>query len=259
MSPGEAQAGAGVAVPAPEAALSVIIPAYNEAGRLPPHLSGVLAYLRAHYPAFELIVVDDGSQDQTAAAVQAALAGEPRARLLAYVPNRGKGYAIRTGVLASRGAAVVFLDADMSTPIAEIPEALRRLEQADIVIGSRDLPSSDIRAQPPLYRRLASELFKWVRCLMVGLWSISDTQCGFKAYRGSVARQLFALARVDRFMFDVEILYLAERAGLRIVEMPVLWTDAAGSKVRFWEGLVNMIRDLWRIRQLHRQRPVIAH
>ena len=252
------EAGPGPSAPAPEVVFSVIIPAYNEARRLPPHTSSLLAYLRAHYPAFELIVVDDGSQDDTAGLVRAALAGEPRARLLAYQPNRGKGYAIRTGVLASQGAAVVFQDAGMSTPIEEIPAALTRLEQADIVVGSRDLPSSKIRAQPPLYRRLASELFKWVRFLMVGLWSISDTQCGFKAFRGPVARQLFALARVDRFMFDVEILYLAERAGLRIVEIPVLWTDAAGSKVRFWEGLVNMVRDLWRIRRLHRQRPVIA-
>src|SRR5262245_26410282 len=102
------QAAGGMGAGVPETALTVIIPAYNEAGRLPQHLSGVLAYLRARYPDFELMVVDDGSQDETAAAVQAALASEPRARLLAYRPNRGKGYAIRTGVLASHGAAVVF-------------------------------------------------------------------------------------------------------------------------------------------------------
>ncbi len=249
---------AGSGAPSPEVALSVIIPAYNAARRLPPHLGSVLAYLRAHYPAFELIVVDDGSRDETAEAVRSALAGEPRARLLAYQPNRGKGYAIRTGVLASHGRSVVFLDADLSTPIEEIPAALERLQHADVVVGSRDLPASDIRAPQPLYRRLASEIFKWVRFLMVGLWGISDTQCGFKAYRGVVARQLFALAGVDRFMFDVEILYLAERAGLRIEEMPVQWADAPGSTVRFWEGLGNMVRDLWRIRWMHRQRPVIA-
>lgn len=249
---------AGPGAPPADVALSIIIPAYNEARRLPPHLGSVLSYLRAHYPAFELIVVDDGSRDDTAAAVRAALADEPRARLLAYQPNRGKGYAIRTGVLASRGAAVVFLDADLSTPVEEIPAALERLKQADVVIGSRDLPASDIRAQQPLYRRLASEIFKWVRYLMVGLWRISDTQCGFKAYRGPVARQLFALAGVDRFMFDVEILYLAERAGLRIDEMPVQWTDAPGSTVRFWDGLRDMVRDLWRIRRMHPRRPVIA-
>ncbi len=239
-------------------ALSVVIPAYNEEARLPPHLGAVLAYLRANYPAFELLVVDDGSRDGTVAAVTAALAGEARARVVAYTPNRGKGYAIRTGVLATRGAQVVFLDADLSTPIDEIPRALEQLRQAEIVIGSRDLPTSDVRVPQPLFRRVASDLFKWVRYLMVGLWRISDTQCGFKAYRGPVARQLFALAQIDRFMFDVEILYLAERAGLRIIEMPVRWDDSPGSKVRLGEGLQNTLRDLWRIRRLHRRRPVIA-
>jgi dolichyl-phosphate beta-glucosyltransferase len=243
---------------APAAALTVIIPAYNEEARLPHRLAHVLAYLRQHHPAFELIVVDDGSRDGTAAAVARALAGEARARLVAYQPNRGKGHAIRAGVAASTGARVVFLDADLSTPIEETPRALALLEKAEVVIGSRDLPGADIRVPQPLFRRLASDLFKWVRYLMVGLWRISDTQCGFKAFRGPVARQLFALGRVDRFMFDVEILYLAERAGLRIVEMPVRWEDSPGSKVRFWEGLVDMVRDLWRIRQLHgRRRPVI--
>lgn len=232
--------------------LSVIIPAYNEQERLAPHLNHVLAYLQERFPAFELIVVDDGSSDQTAAIVTAAFQSEPRARLISYQPNRGKGYAIRTGVLASQGEQIVFLDADLSTPMEEIPRALELLQTADIVIGSRDLPGADIRVPQPLYRRLASEIFKWVRYMIIGLWHISDTQCGFKAYRGPAARHLFALAQIDRFLFDVEILYLAERAGLRILEIPVRWADAAGSKVHFWEGLIQMIRDLWRIRLLHR-------
>jgi dolichyl-phosphate beta-glucosyltransferase len=101
-------------------------------------------------------------------------------------------------------------------------------------------------------------VFDLIKHLMVGLWNIADTQCGFKAYRGPVARQLFALSRVERFMFDVEILYLAERAGLRIKEIPVRWADAPGSKVRFWEGVVHMVRDLWRIRRMHRGRVVIS-
>jgi len=105
-----------------------------------------------------------------------------------------------------------------------------------------------VRPSQPLFRRFASGVFDVVKKLMVGLWGIRDTQCGFKAYHGPLARQLFALGQVDRFMFDVEILYLAERAGLHIREMPVRWADAPGSKVRFWEGLVNMFRDLWRIR-----------
>ncbi len=232
--------------------LSVIIPAYNEALRVTPHLQAVLAYLRSNYPAFELILVDDGSADETSAVISAAFAGEPRARLISYRPNRGKGYAVRTGMLASRGDQVVFLDADLSTPIDEIPRALAALENADVVIGSRALPESDIRVRPPLYRRLASAIFDIVKHVMVGLWKISDSQCGFKAFRGAVGRALFAQGKVDRFMFDVEILYLAERAGLRLREIPVRWADASGSKVRFWEGVVNMVRDLWRIRQLHR-------
>jgi dolichyl-phosphate beta-glucosyltransferase len=245
--------------PAPPApVLSIIIPAYNERDRLPPHLGPVLAYLREHFPSFELIVVDDGSADGTAEIVSAALAAEARARVMAYQPNRGKGHAIRTGVLASRGEQVVFLDADLSTPVEEIPRALEELREAEVVIGSRGLPDSEIRVRPPLYRRLASMVFDLIKHLMVGLWNIADTQCGFKAYRGPVARQLFALSRVERFMFDVEILYLAERAGLRIKEIPVRWADAPGSKVRFWEGVVHMVRDLWRIRRMHRGRVVIS-
>jgi dolichyl-phosphate beta-glucosyltransferase len=239
-------------------ALSIIIPAYNEAERFGPHLPSILTYLGAHYPAYELLVVDDGSTDQTAAVVQAAVAAEPRARLISYQPNRGKGYAIRTGVLASHGDVVVFLDADLSTPLSEIPHALNELQTAEVVVGSRGLPDSKIQVRAPLYRRLASFIFDTIKHLMVGLWHISDTQCGFKAFRGEAARQLFALGQVDRFMFDVEILYLAERAQLHIKEMPVQWADAPGSKVRFWEGVVHMVRDLWRIRRLHRG-PVVIH
>lgn len=238
-------------------ALSVIIPVYNEAARFGPHIQSVLAYLRTHYPAFELLIVDDGSTDATTAVVAAAIDGEARARLISYHPNRGKGCAVRTGMAASQGDKAVFLDADLSTPIDEIPRALELLEQADIVVGSRALPDLDIRVRPPLYRRLATLLFDTVKHVMVGLWRISDTQCGFKAFRGEVGRALFARGKVDRFMFDVEILYLAERAGLRLREMPVCWTDAPGSKVRFWEGLISMIRDLWRIRRLHRGDIVI--
>ena len=237
--------------------LSVIIPAYNEAQRLGPGLPGILAYLAAHYPAYELIVVDDGSRDETAVLVAAAIAAEPRARLISYQPNRGKGHAVRTGVLASRGDVVLFMDADLSTPLGEIPRGLSRLADADVVIGSRGLPEADIRTRPPFFRRTASWIFDQIKYALVGLRRFRDTQCGFKVFRGGVARQLFALGRVDRFMFDVEILFLAERAGLRLREMPVTWADMPGSKVRFWEGVVNMFRDLWRIRRLHPGRIVL--
>ncbi len=238
-------------------ALTIIIPAYNEADRLGAGLAEILRYLHAHTPDYELIIVDDGSTDDTAAMVARAITGEPRARLIRYPENRGKGHAVRTGVLASRGDPVLFMDADLSTPLEEIPRLVRLLAEADVVIGSRGLPQAEIRQRPPVFRRLASAVFDQIKYTLVGLRRFRDTQCGFKGYRGPVARQLFALARVDRFMFDVEVLYLAEQAGLRIVEMPVAWADMPGSKVRFWEGVVNMFRDLWRIRRLHPGRIII--
>ncbi len=232
--------------------LSVVVPVYNEERRLSVNLSLVLAYLKSLPESFELIVVDDGSTDRTAELVEAQLREETHARLITYAPNRGKGHAVRTGVLNSQGERVLFLDADLSTPVEEIPRALELLESADVVIGSRALPGSQIAVRQALYRRVAAAIFDLVKHLLVGLWDLADTQCGFKAYRGEVARALFQRSRVDRFMFDVEILYLARRAGLRIVEMPVRWADVAGSKVRFLEGAVNMIRDLVRIRWTHR-------
>lgn len=233
--------------------LSVIVPAYQEAERITPSLERMLDYLGRQPYSWELIVVDDGSQDDTAQVARTLLADCPNCRLLGYRPNRGKGYAVRTGVLDSRGRWVVFLDADLSTPVEEIEAALAYLRSGwDVVIGSRAHPESEIVVRQPLYRRAATAIFDMVKHLLVGLWQFSDTQCGFKAYRGEVARALFGRARVDRFMFDVEILFLAERAGLKVREIPVRWADASGSKVRFLEGVVNMVRDLLRIRWHHR-------
>lgn len=237
--------------------LTVIIPAYNEEDRLGTGLGGILAYLNAHYPDYELIIVNDGSTDRTTAVVTQALAHEPRARLIAYQPNHGKGYAVRTGVLVSRGDPVLFMDADLSTPLEEIPRILTMLTGADVVIGSRGLPEAKIQKKPSPFRQFASWLFDRIKYALVGLRTFKDTQCGFKVFRGGVARQLFALGKVDRFMFDVEILFLAERAGLTIREMPVAWADMPGSKVRLLEGVINMFRDLWRIRRLHPGRIVI--
>lgn len=233
--------------------LSVIIPVYNEASRLGQRLKSVLEFLRSHYPNHELIIVDDGSSDNTAAVVGEIIANHPHARLISYRPNRGKGYAVRTGMLASKGQEVLFMDADLSTPLEEIPHALGLLQNADIVIGSRAQTGAKIHVKPPLYRLLASCLFDQIKFSLVGLRGIKDTQCGFKAFDGLVARRLFSRSVIDRFMFDVEILYLAELADLTIREMPVNWTDAPDSKVRFWEGAVNMFRDLWRIRRIHKQ------
>ena len=233
--------------------LTVIIPAYNESARIGLTLERVLGYLRAQSYSWELIIVDDGSRDDTVEIVGEQIKSAREARLIAYQPNRGKGFAVRTGVLAAKGEWVVFLDADLSTPPEEIEKALGYLRAGDdMVIGSRALPESQIERQPPLYRRLATTIFDLVKHLLVGLWQFSDTQCGFKAYRQSAVRPLYKRAVIDRFMFDVEILYLAERKRLKVREMPVRWADAAGSKVRFFEGVVNMMKDLVRIRWAHR-------
>lgn len=228
--------------------LSIIIPAYNEEKRLGPNIGGVLKYLNTHFPDYELIVVDDGSKDATATSVASAIKSEKRAQLISYQPNRGKGYAVRTGVLASKGEQVLFMDADLSTPLTEIPRILDLLDDADIVIGSRGRANTKVTKRPPLFRQAASFLFDQIKYLMVGLRRFRDTQCGFKAYQGDVARTLFSKCKIDRFMFDAEVLYLAEKAKYTIIEMPVSWADVPGSTVRFWEGIYYMFRDLWRIR-----------
>jgi dolichyl-phosphate beta-glucosyltransferase len=240
-------------------ALSVIIPAYEEAARIGPTLERVVGYLRAQPRTFELIVVDDGSRDGTAQVVRERLEAVPEGGLLSYTPNKGKGCAVRTGVLASRGAYVAFLDADLSTPVEELAPALAALDSGvDLVIGSRRHPGSQILVRQPLYRRAATAVFAGVRTVIVGLRQYADTQCGFKAMRGDLARALFARTVIDRFMFDVELLYLAEKAGLVVCEQPVRWADAPGTKVRFLEGVVNMVRDLLRIRWVHRGRVEIG-
>ena len=226
--------------------LSIIIPAYNEEKRLGPNLEPVLKYLHDNFPDFELILVDDGSTDNMARSVKEAIKDESRARLISYFPNRGKGYAVRQGVMTSVGKEVLFMDADLSTPLTEIPKILNILNKSDIVIGSRG------KSDAPLVRQIASFIFDQIKYTMVGLRRFRDTQCGFKAYKGNIARKLFAKSRIDRFMFDVEILYMAEKEKLDIIEMPVQWADMPDSKVHFWEGVVNMFRDLWRIRQIHK-------
>ena len=234
--------------------LSLIIPAYDESARIGLTLERVLGYLRAQPYSWELLIVDDGSRDDTADIVVRHIEGVREAKLIAYQPNRGKGFAVRTGIMAAMGQWVVFLDADLSTPPEEIETALGYLRNGDdMVIGSRALPESQIERRPPLYRRLATAVFDLVKHLLVGLWQFSDTQCGFKAYRQSAVRPLYERAVIDRFMFDVEILYLAERKHLKVREMPVRWADAAGSKVRFFEGVVNMVKDLVRIRWAHKR------
>ncbi len=231
--------------------LSVIIPAYNEEARIARSLVAAADYLAALPASAEMIVVDDGSRDGTAAAVEAfgaARAPRPAIRLLRNGRNRGKGYSLKHGVLLSKGEFLLLSDADFSTPIDELPRLLRpvREEGCGIAIGSRALPESRIEVRQPAWRQMMGKCFNLLVRTLTGLPFV-DTQCGFKVMRRSQVMPLFRAARVERFAYDVEILYLARKAGVKIAEVPVIWRDAAGSKVNAVRDSLDMLLDIVRV------------
>jgi dolichyl-phosphate beta-glucosyltransferase len=228
--------------------LSVVIPAYNEEARIGPTLAAVTAWLDAEREDYEVIVVDDGSRDATARVVEQQ--ASPRLRLLRLPENRGKGAAVRAGVLASTGDQVLFSDADLATPISELPKLRERLEHGyAVAIGSRGLPGADIRVRQHPVREMMGRTFNViVRAFLIG--GIRDTQCGFKLFRGPVARELFAESRVDGFAFDVEVLLLARRHH-RIAEVPVVWRHVEQSKVSPGVDAARMLVDVVRMKLHH--------
>jgi len=228
---------------------TIVIAAYNEEERLAQSLRKIQAYQAATDLPVEIIVVDDGSTDNTALLVVTLSLEVEGLKLISYRQNRGKGYALRTGVLASRGKMVLLSDADFSTPIEEL-ETLRPLitsQAHQIAIGSRALALSEIVRAQPLWRRGMSRVFNQIVRALV-LDGFHDTQCGFKLFTGESARQLFGAAQIDRFAYDVEILALAKKSGLRVAEVPIRWTDCTGSKVRPVHDSLQMLADLVRIR-----------
>lgn len=231
--------------------LSVIIPAYNEAARILPYLTAITGYLDRRDSPYEIVVVDDGSRDQTAQVVAQFQSSAPSVRLLKLPKNVGKGGAVRTGVREARGQFLLVADADGATPIAEVERLAAAIEKgADIAIGSRFLASRDptytVRAR--WHRSVLGNLFnRLVRRL--GLDGIADTQCGFKLFRGAVARDLFSAARINGYGFDLEILYLAQRRGYRIAEVPVNWTDQPGTKIRVVRDGLSMIGEMLAVRR----------
>ena len=225
--------------------LTIVVPAYNEASRIGKGLVEIRHYIESRNFPVELIVVDDGSTDQTVKIVSQF----PEVRLLSNGRNRGKGFSVRHGALEARGQYTLFTDADLSAPIDDAGELLKVLESsgADAAIGSRALRRELIGIHQPWRRELAGRVFNLLVRLFTGL-RLRDTQCGFKLFRRETTRRAFELQRVDGFGFDPELLFLVERLGGKVVEVPVRWNDNPGTKVRFLRDSVGMFWDLVALR-----------
>jgi dolichyl-phosphate beta-glucosyltransferase len=218
--------------------LSIIIPAYNEERRLAPSLATVRAYLDSSpYKDAEVVVVDDGSRDGTAALVEAAAKDDPRVRLLRNPGNRGKGYSVRHGMLEARGEWMLFSDADLSAPIEELPKLMGavRTSGAAIAIGSRALDRSLVGVHQSAFREFAGNFFNRAMQFSTGL-RFKDTQCGFKLYRRDAARAVFERQQLEGFGFDAEHLFIAKALGFKAVEVPVRWNNVEGTKVSLMGG-----------------------
>jgi dolichyl-phosphate beta-glucosyltransferase len=231
---------------------TVAIPCYNEASRVGESVRATLDYLSAESPNAELIVVNDGSTDATASIVREALAGaKVQTRLLENFPNRGKGAAVRSGLLAATRPIGLFFDADLSTPLSEIPKVIEPIAngEVDLAFGSRALDRKLIGTRQPWRREQAGRVFNFIVRVATGMpfW---DTQCGFKAFRLDVSRPILEKAHTVGFAFDVELLFLAYRAGLRLSEVPVRWNHSEGSKVRVIHDSLRMLREVIALRSV---------
>ena len=232
---------------APPIALSFIVPMYNESKRVAASLREIAHYLDQQPYESEIVLVDDGSSDDTAAIVQeAAGAINLPVRLLRYSPNRGKGFALKVGFEAARGEVLVFSDCDLSTPVEELSRLLSALEDADIAIGTRKAPGAKlVRRQPRLRESLGVVFTLIVRVLIA---SVSDATCGFKGFNRAVGKELFSLQRIEDWSFDAELLFNARRRGHRVVEIPVRWEDRDGTKVKLPRDIVVTLMGIVKIR-----------
>jgi dolichyl-phosphate beta-glucosyltransferase len=235
--------------------LSVVIPCYNEQDRLPATVDAIKRYMAEHGIDYELILADDGSRDGTPTVIAEALRGHPNVREVKLPQNRGKGRALAEGVAVTRGDRVLLTDADLSTPIDELPKLEARLDAgAGVAIASRSIKGSQVLIHQPVYRVLMGKTFNLIvqALLLPGLW---DTQCGFKLFRGDLARAVFADLRTDGFGYDPEALFLAKRRGERIAEVPVVWRHSAPTKVAALRHSLDMFKDVvkTRFRRIERQ------
>jgi dolichyl-phosphate beta-glucosyltransferase len=226
--------------------LSIVIPAYNEAERLPPYLAEIRDYLRkAHWLDWELVVVDDGSQD----GLEHVLEDRDGLVLLRHERNQGKGAALLTGVTAASGELVLLADADGATPIAEERRLREAIEQgADLAVGSRLALDRTATRERTWHRELCGRSFAWFVRRLLSL-PVHDTQCGFKMFRKEAGLALFALCRERGYLLDVELLAFAHRLGYRIAEVPVSWKDVPGSKLSLIHDGRTMLSGLWQVRK----------
>ncbi|RPH57065.1 glycosyltransferase family 2 protein [bacterium] len=231
--------------------LSVVIPAFNESLRLGPTLRRILDYLKPSGTPYEILVVDDGSTDGTS---EVARQFESEGvRVLRQEVNRGKGAVLKAGVLESRGREVLLCDADLSTPIEDVERLRPHLAEAELVLGSRAVAGSQIEQHQPFYREMMGRTFNLIVRLM-GVRGLRDTQCGFKLLDGDVARQLFAELQIQRFAYDVELVWLARRHGYRVAEVGVRWQDSPSSKVNPLTDSFRMFLDVLSLRLRDRRR-----
>lgn len=229
--------------------LSVIIPAYNEEKRLPKTLEAIDDYLTKQSYSYEIIVVNDGSEDATAKVTRGLFSVIRGLRLIDNKENQGKGAVARQGMLEAQGEFRLFTDADNSTSIGQIEKMWPELEKGyDIIIGSRDIKGAVLDPPQPWIRQIIlGEGFKLLRKILVGLWNIQDTQCGFKCFKKEAAEKIFPKCKINRFAFDPEILVIAQKLGYKIKEIPILWKNDPQSTVKF-KSMIKMTIDLIKIR-----------
>lgn len=233
--------------------VSVVIPAYNEQWRLPTTLIDMIDYFEQHPQSYEILVVDDGSRDDTVGVVRKFERIRSTIKLIRVPTNHGKGFAVRTGVLNAKGRRVLFADADGATPIQELARLNAALDAgADIAIGSRAKRSEETKVVTQWYKKLRGRVFNLLMNTLV-VSGIEDSQCGFKLFTAPAARFIFERQREPRFSFDVEVLYIARVSGMRIAEVPVNWTNVPGSKVHPILDPLRMLRDLFYFRWMHRK------
>jgi dolichyl-phosphate beta-glucosyltransferase len=227
---------------------SIVIPAYNEAKRVGATLERVLAYVARQQWNAEVILVNDGSCDETREIIQRYISDNPNLRLLENPGNRGKGYSVRHGMLKAEGEVLLFSDADLSSPIEESNKLFAAIaDGADVAIGSRWLQAELQKKRQPFYRQLFGRIFNLALRTMLGL-RYRDTQCGFKAFTRTAAQSLFAVQKIERWGFDPELLFLANKFGIKVVEIPIDWSHCEGSRIRYFRDGIRMFQEILKVR-----------